>query len=127
LERLVHDLVFREPEVGGRRVGRGGLDCELDVGILILGLGGGGWRWVSLDEGGGGRGGDGEAAGLGDVRDVDVEPLAGEVAEGRLLVEHDGFRETGVFERVGEVEVGARREESGCFFFLSGLWNIGGI
>lgn len=66
------------------------MDRELDIGGLVSGLLRRGSRWVALDEGGGGRGRDGEAARLGDVRDVDVEPLAREVAEGRLLVEQKG-------------------------------------
>ena len=77
----MQDLGRGKPEVGGGWVGGGGLDCQLDVWVLFFGRRRG---WV-LDEGGGGRRGYGEAAGLGDGGDVDVKPLAGEVAEGRLL------------------------------------------
>jgi hypothetical protein len=78
LERLVKDLRGGQPEIGGGRARGGGLDRELDVGVL-------GFRVWVLDEGGGGGRRYGKAAGFGDVGDVDVEPLAREVAEGRLL------------------------------------------
>lgn len=72
----MQDLGGREPEVGGGRVGGRGLDSELDVRAWGFreGRRGKGWglheccRW---------RRGYGEAAGLCDVGDVDVEPLAG--------------------------------------------------
>lgn len=55
------------PEEDSRRVGGRALDGELEVA-----------RRVGGGLGCGGRRGNGEAAGLGDVRDEGVEPLAGE-------------------------------------------------
>jgi hypothetical protein len=71
------------------------LDGEFDVwrlilGVMVLGLvwwwcegGGGGWWW-SVEETGLRCRGDCEAADGGDRGDVEVDVLAGEVAEGRL-------------------------------------------
>jgi hypothetical protein len=73
-----------EPKVGGGRVRGGRLDGELDVGILVFRILRGGGRRI-LHESSGRWRGYGEAARFGDRGDVDVQPLAWEVAEGRLL------------------------------------------
>ena len=75
--------MFGPPEEGrGRVVGRR-LDRKFDVGLRVIRIFRS--RRIGSVTGSGWWGCYGEATGFGDGGDVDVEPLAREVTEGRLL------------------------------------------